>query len=549
MEFEMKKFSVLFFALVLALFCAACGSTTADDGDDENGGNGGNEGGNGGIEGDTVPDGDTDTGDTDTVDTDTVDTDTVDTDTVDTDPDTGDTGVCEEICKIKKADKENTDVTVNKSIVTGIEYNQDNNSHEPQSIKGFYVSEIIDKAQPYSGIYIFTKDAALDLCEIGDVLEISGKYKKYYGGPQIEALHGENVKKLDNTGITLPEPIEIEDPASIATPFEKQEAAIDEKSCKEGWTSSQQHGSDAGKYEGVLVKVKDVEIIEENICHGAFTVTGDLAIYKNLHYYKGKREAGKKFSSIQGVLIYSYNAYELAPTAEEDLVEEGGNSGGNGGNEGGNEGGNGGGDTDIELETKTIKDIQSGKVAADTFVEIKDVTIISDVYEYTKDGNTMYSFYVSDGNTGDYSGLYIFRLATTDTIAKGDKVDIEGQVFAFKQKDAGENAPAQWEIHTKKNVGSISKTGTGKVPAAVEKAAADLKDSDKGTYVKVTDELEVASVDTKGKVKFTNGLVAEGLGDVKLSLKEKDKVKISGIYDVVYSELGIFVIDANDVKK
>ena len=107
----------------------------------------------------------------------------------------------------------------------------------------------------------------------------------------------------------------------------------------------------------------------------------------------------------------------------------------------------------------------------------------------------------------------------------------------------------QWEIQGVDNADSIKKIGTGKVPAAVEKAVADLKDADKGTYVKITDELTVASVDDKGKVTFTNGFVAEGFGNVKLNLNEGDKVKLSGIYDVVYGELGLFVIDENDVKK
>ena len=534
----MKKFSVLFFALVLALFCAACGSTT-DDGDEEEtdtvadtgsdtgsdnggeeggndgdnggeegdnggeeGGNGGEEGGNGGEEGE-------------------------------------EDGECGEICKIKKADNEGAAVTVNKCIVTGIEFYTDNETHENQSIKGFYASEIVDQAKPYSGIYIFTKNADVDLYEIGDVLEVKGTYKRYpekTGGPQIEAINEGDIIKLDKTGISLPKPAEIDDPAKIATPFVKDEAAIKD-SCKEGWTSSKQHGADAAKYEGVLVKVKDVEIVEENVCHGAFTVTGDLVVYKNLHYYSGKRTAGKKFDSIQGVLMYSYDAYELAPTKEADLVESEDNA-----NSGDSGSGHDGGDSgSAEVEASTVKDVQKGN-AEDQLVKIENVTVISPVVENKYSDATKYTFYVSDGNTSDYSGLYIWRVSSDTKIAKGDKVTIEGLV----KKQSG-----QWEVKGVDNADSITKTGTGTVPAAVKKAYSDLKDSDKGTYIEITDTLTVKSVDeTYNNVTFTNGMMImpfEDKNTVSYSLAEGDQCKVKGIYDVSHNKTAIIIIDANDI--
>ena len=147
--------------------------------------------------------------------------------------------------------------------------------------------------------------------------------------------------------------------------------------------------------------------------------------------------------------------------------------------------------------------------------------------------------------------MYIYRVSAEATPAKGDKVNVEGLITSFKPKDTEDKVyeHEQWEIKAKQNIGKVTKTGTDNAPAAVEKTFAGLKDADKGTYIRLTDELTVKSVDNKGKVVFTNGFVAEGLGEVKLNLKKDDKVKLSGIYDVVYGELGFFVIDANDVKK
>ena len=155
----MKKFSVIFFALVLALFCISCGSTTSKDkdcdGDDEDCGD---------TAADTTPSGDTDTDTSDSDNPDNPDSDTPDTvnpdepdtenpDEPDTDPEPAANGIITQIQKGEIAEK--TEVTVPECVVTAILYAQNSETHENTAIKGVYVSEIIKKAQPYSGIYVF----------------------------------------------------------------------------------------------------------------------------------------------------------------------------------------------------------------------------------------------------------------------------------------------------------------------------------------------------------------------------------------------------------
>lgn len=550
----MKKISVMFFVLILALFCAACGSTTSKDNTDcevnedcvdttvdTDSGDDPDSGADSGSEtGDTTPGGDTDPSDT----TPGGNTGTDDGDTV---PDI-DTECDSVICEIQTDQlAEGAEVTVNECVVTGIEYNSEKRGKEyvNLSIKGFYVSEIIKKAKPYSGIYIYTKEADVDAYTIGEKLAVTGIYKEFNGNSQIAADENGKITKLGTA--ELPEPAEIEDLKTIATPFEQQESAVNEQ-CKEGWTpNSAMSGEGAEPYEGVLVKIKDAEITNRNLCYGIFEVNNTLAIGKNLYYYSGNKKEGKKFDSIQGILIYDYEAFKLAPTKAEDLVE----SEDSGDTDPTSHDGGDTGSAEIEFETTTIKAVQKGEVAAKTLVKIENAIVISPVFEETKGSNTMYSFFVSDGTTGDYSGLYIYRLSAEAAPAKGDKVSVEGQVTSFKPTDTADQTYeySQWQIKPQQKTGSVAKTGTEAVPEVAEKAVAELKESDKGTYVKITDELTVASVDDKGKVTFTNGFIAEGFGDVKLSFAENDKVKLSGIYDVVYGELGIFVIDANDIVK
>lgn len=527
----MKKFSVIFFALILALFCISCGSTTSS-GDDEDetdtvDTDQTNDPADTGDNNDTTPGGDTDTPDSDNP-----DTDTPDSDNPDTEP--AETGI---ITKIQKGEiSENTEVTVPECVVTGILYAQDNETHENTAIKGVYVSEIIEKAQPYSGIYIFIKEtAAVDEYEIGDKLEVSGKYTEYYESSQIEAAE---IKKLGKADV--PAPAEITDTTKIATPFEENEASAE--NCK--WEPTANHGADAEAYESVLVKVEDVTVTKANICHGAFEVTGNLAVDKTLYYYKGKRSEGKEFESIQGILIYSYDAFRLAPRAEEDFVER---------------------EqppvdpTDptadptepAEVEVTTIKAIQSGTKAKKDLVKIENAIVISPVLSKNfNDGTTGYTFYVSDGNKGDYSGLYIYQVTAEAAPAKGDKVTIEGQVDFYGN---------QWEIKNAKNAGSITKTGTGTVPAALEKAYTALSDADKGSLIEIN-ELTVKSVETpegKDYTKITfeekvgdKELIAENFGNVTFQTYQAgDVLYVKGIYDVIFGSNGFYILNANDIEK
>ena len=536
----MKKFLVSLIVLALCIFTIACGNTTDPgtcDPDEEccNGvGKCGDE------DEDIIPD--TDKDGTVPDDGDTVDD---DDDTVD-DGDTVSDTDCDEnsvICKIQTGViAEGTEVTVNECVVTAVYYAQDE-SFNNTAIKGIYVSDIIPEAKPYTGIYVFIKaTAAVDEYKIGDKLEVKGVYKEYYENSQIEMTE---IKKLGTAEV--PAPAVIADPAAIATPFE---VTGQDDNGYDVYDPTANHGPDAEKYEGVLVKVTDVEITNKYIGHGNFELDNSLVVTKTLYYYEGDRSKGVVFESVQGILVYEYNAFRLAPRAADDFVEREQPPIKDDDDDVTDDS-----DTekpDVDSEPATIKEVQSGKKAKDTFVTIEKAIISSPVFKETKDGSDMYSFYVSDGKTGDYSGLYIYRVSAAAVPVKGDNVTVEGQVTSFKPKNTEDQVyeHEQWEIRTKKNVGSVTKAdGTGTVPAVVEKAVADLKDADKGTYVKITDELTVKSVDSKGKVVFTNGFVAEGFGDVKLNLSEGNKVKLSGIYDVVYGELGLFVIDANDVKK
>ena len=320
------------------------------------------------------------------------------------------------ICKIQTGlIAEGTEVKVSECVVTGIFYTEDEN-HNRAAIKGIYVSDIIPEAKPYTGIYVFIKATApVDDYAIGDKLEVSGKYTEYYESSQIEMIEIKKLGKAD-----LPEPAEITDTSTIATPF----VFVEEES---EWNPTANHGADTEAYESVLVKVTNVEITNSNLGHGAFEVTGDLAIDKSLYYYpKDLRTEGREFESIEGILIYDHNAFKLAPRALEDFVEREqppitddddvtDDDDDVTDNDDVTDDDNATDDdsvTDddiVEPSPATIKEIQGGEKEKKDLVRIENAVIISPVLSKNFDDSTTgYTFYVSDGNKGDYSGLLYY---------------------------------------------------------------------------------------------------------------------------------------------
>ena len=226
------------------------------------------------------------------------------------------------------------------------------------------------------------------------------------------------IKKLGKAD--LPEPAEIADTSTIATPF----VFVEEES---EWNPTANHGADTEAYESVLVKVTNVEITNSNLGHGAFEVTGDLAIDKSLYYYpKDLRTEGREFESIEGILIYDHNAFKLAPRALEDFVEREqppitddddvtDDDDDVTDNDDVTDDDNATDDdsvTDddiVEPSPATIKEIQGGEKEKKDLVRIENAVIISPVLSKNFDDSTTgYTFYVSDGNKGDYSGLLYY---------------------------------------------------------------------------------------------------------------------------------------------
>lgn len=164
----------------------------------------------------------------------------------------------------------------------------------------FFVAEA--PGGEYSGIqvYVFADIAAELLAAdklpaIGDKVNVSGQYTEFFDFSQI------TLAKTDNLTITGTAPVPAADvvaPADIAT-----------------------GGAKAENYEGCLVEVKDVTVTTA-VEFGEFGVTGGLLVDDFFFVPNpGPQPAmGAAFSSIKGLLGYSFENFKLYPRSFDDLV-------------------------------------------------------------------------------------------------------------------------------------------------------------------------------------------------------------------------------------
>jgi predicted extracellular nuclease len=74
----------------------------------------------------------------------------------------------------------------------------------------------------------------------------------------------------------------------------------------------------AEEWEGVLVRIEDVTVVEADLGFGEWSVTGGARVDDQIFEYVPT--AGEGFASITGVLTYNYGTYKIVPRDAADLV-------------------------------------------------------------------------------------------------------------------------------------------------------------------------------------------------------------------------------------
>ncbi|MCK9460379.1 MAG: hypothetical protein M0R80_12140 [Proteobacteria bacterium] len=162
---------------------------------------------------------------------------------------------------------------------------------------GFFVEEAA--GGQYSGIYVHVWEPIDDPVSIsvGDLVTITGTYTEFYDFSEVSINGGSDVTYLDAG--TVPAPVAISDPATIAT-----------------------GGADAEAYEGVLVTVSDLAVTDaEADAYGNFIVDDSLWVGSLFFTDWLEYTVGDTFTSITGTMYYTYSNFILEPRTLADLVE------------------------------------------------------------------------------------------------------------------------------------------------------------------------------------------------------------------------------------
>lgn len=149
---------------------------------------------------------------------------------------------------------------------------------------------------PYSGIAVYMYEPmGLDLV-IGDRITITGSYAEYF----------------DQSQIVVDSPMAFEKLGTTATPMASVVAAADVTT----------GGADQEAYEGVLVRIEGSMVTTAANMFGEWQIDDALAV-DDLFFQGGWVEpaVGTTFTSITGVMTFSFKEAKLAPTGLADLVE------------------------------------------------------------------------------------------------------------------------------------------------------------------------------------------------------------------------------------
>jgi flagellar hook capping protein FlgD len=176
------------------------------------------------------------------------------------------------------------EVTVT-GIVIGANYN---------NLGRFFLSD--PEGGPWTGVYVYDSEGAPAL---GDEVVVTATVSEYYGLTEL----GYCTVTILSSGNTIPEPADVT-------------------------TLSLVVAAQAEQYEGCLVRVTDVEVIEAQDSYGQWYVDDgslECQIDDGFFYLDSvtppiEIELGMQWASITGCLDYSFDEYGINPRTPDDLV-------------------------------------------------------------------------------------------------------------------------------------------------------------------------------------------------------------------------------------
>jgi predicted extracellular nuclease len=324
---------------------------------------------------------------------------------------------------------------------------------------GFFV---MDKAGgKYSGIkVVFAKGLLADIA-VGDVLDLNGDVKEFYCMTEIEALA--STEKSSGAAVT-PTPVAAADVAATSAATEP--------------------------YEGVLVKLENVKVATEPDKYGTFELEGGVQVDDVMFADMQVPDVGCSFTSLVGVIEYSYGAYKLYPRSAEDMVVSGEDC------------------TTAPPKEDTVKGIQQAEgsttcedVAFGFSQEVTVKGLVITTPQYVVSKNKLVGYWAFDGEGGEFSGiLLVFPVEASPAYDIGDKLDVTGTWQEYW-------CLTEISVDQATDAGSFS----GTVPVLETTPDKIISDGEKyeGVLVTVKNVEVTEAVNQYGEFKVTGGLIVD----------------------------------------
>ncbi len=152
---------------------------------------------------------------------------------------------------------------------------------------GYWVFD--GKGGAWSGLLVTVGWEDTTAFKVGDIIDVAGEWMEYYCLTEVKST------SIEGTGKTFEGAIPISDVTAADLAKDKAE-----------------------QWEGVLVRIKGVEVTEAPNNYGEFKVTGDVMIQNKFDLtYEAK--VGDKLTSVTGVLTYDYGNFKILPRSDEDI--------------------------------------------------------------------------------------------------------------------------------------------------------------------------------------------------------------------------------------
>ncbi|MEO0228641.1 MAG: FlgD immunoglobulin-like domain containing protein [candidate division WOR-3 bacterium] len=163
-------------------------------------------------------------------------------------------------------------------------------------IRGFFIQ---DADAPWHGIYVYTGNLTVNVGR-GDSVMVTGRVQEYYDLTEIVPSSSSDIIIIKK-GVRIPKPIKV--------------------TCAEINTEP---------YEGVLVRVDSVTVINSNVGNYQFQIQdpqGNTALVQNCSGFSYNPSNNDFIPSIVGIDYYSYGAFKIVPRGNEDLIFSGDGTG------------------------------------------------------------------------------------------------------------------------------------------------------------------------------------------------------------------------------